>query len=92
MYRTSGRPVSKAVVLLAGLAMISLAAGAVADQGTDEDRQRMRRTPAVEIFQTWRDSVVFVTGPRGRPRNAPAGRVLRPCKEEAEIPAWAEGS
>ena len=26
-------------------------------------RQRLRRTPAVEVFEKWKDSVVYVTGP-----------------------------
>ena len=52
-----------AVVLLAGLAMISPAARARADEGADDDRRSMRRTPVVEVFETWQDSVVFVTGP-----------------------------
>jgi serine protease Do len=33
-----------------------------ADTG-QTDAQRLRRTPAVEVFQQWKDSVVYVTGP-----------------------------
>jgi len=51
-----------AVVLAAGLALIS-AAECAAAEGAADDRQRMRRTPVVEVFETWADSVVFVTGP-----------------------------
>ena len=52
-----------AVVLLAGLTLICPAAGAAANEAAPDDRRRMRRTPAVEVFETWQDSVVFVTGP-----------------------------
>ncbi len=52
-----------AAVLLAGLAMVSPAGGAAADEGVENDRRQMRRTPVVEVFETWHDSVVFVTGP-----------------------------
>ena len=84
MYRTSGGPVSNAVVLLACLAMISLATGTVADQGADEDRRRMRRTPAVEIFQTWRDSVVFVTGPVAAPGTPPLDEFFDLAKKKRD--------
>ena len=63
VYRAFGGPVSTAVVLLAGLAMISPAARVAADEAAGDDRRSMRRTPVVEVFETWQDSVVFVTGP-----------------------------
>ncbi len=32
-------------------------------EGQEADAQRRRRTPAVEVFEKWKDSVVYVTGP-----------------------------
>ena len=63
VYRACGGPASTAVVLLAGLALISPAARAAADEGAGDDRRSTRRTPVVEVFETWQDSVVLVTGP-----------------------------
>jgi serine protease Do len=62
VYRTHGGPVWLAVLLLAGFAACAIARSA-ADEGAPDDRRGIRRTPAVVVFETWRDSVVFVTGP-----------------------------
>ena len=48
-----------AVLLLAG----TVEPSTVRVDAGETDAQRLRRTPAVEVFQQWKDSVVYVTGP-----------------------------
>ncbi len=53
-------------VSLAAIAILPalLAAGALAQKPkTDTRRVELRRTPAVEVFSKWKDSVVYLTGP-----------------------------
>ena len=44
-------------------AWVFAAAAGAADPGAADSRA-LRRTPAVDVFEQWKDAVVFVTGPR----------------------------
>jgi len=52
-------------VLIGALLLAGRAAPSLAQAEPDEqtDRAALRRTPAVEVFEKWKDSVVYVTGP-----------------------------
>ncbi|MCR4414099.1 MAG: S1C family serine protease [Thermoguttaceae bacterium] len=64
-----------AALLVGILAMAAADAGA---QPLVSDTRAKRRTPVVEVFETWKDAVVFVTGPVVKPGQPPTDEFFNP--------------
>ena len=65
MVRRSRSQQSATCVLIAACLLAGGAARSLAQTDIDDpnDHPARRRTPAVEVFEKWKDSVVYVTGP-----------------------------
>ncbi len=80
LFGSSGRPGA----VFAALLTLAAAGLDAAGQALTSDTRAKRRTPVVEVFETWKDAVVFVTGPVVTPGQPPTDEFFVPSEQKTQ--------